>query len=115
MFVNRDQEAQKTADKRMRQKVSLLAAALGNPGPVQQAAGSPRKGETERRPPLCRDQCTYRRETGHWGHECPQRRRTPEGHRSPVSPVKESTSLSQASKTLSARLEQSQTRGDQAP
>ena len=34
VFVNHDQEAQKVADKWMKQKVSLLAAALGNLGPV---------------------------------------------------------------------------------
>ena len=53
MFVNRDQEAQKIADEWMKQKVSLLAAALGNLDPVKQTAAPPRKRETKRRPLLC--------------------------------------------------------------
>lgn len=57
VLMNRKWEAQKKADKQMKKKVFLLAASLGNPGPMQQAAAPSQKGETKRGPPLYHDQC----------------------------------------------------------
>jgi hypothetical protein len=56
VFVNRENEDKWEADKRMKAKVSLLAAALGEPDPTQQSA-PPRKGRPNGRTPLRRDQC----------------------------------------------------------
>ena len=52
----------------------LLAAALGNPGPVKQTV-PPWKGEVKERPLLYLDQSTYCKETGHWKNECSHHRR----------------------------------------
>lgn len=57
------------ADKQMKQKLWLLAAALGNPDPVKQTV-APWKGKDKKRLLLHLDQCTYCKETGHWKNEC---------------------------------------------
>jgi hypothetical protein len=75
VFVNRENEEKQEVDKGMKAKVSLLAAALGRPDPTQQSA-PPRKGRSNGRTPLRRDQCAYCKETGHWKNECPRRKRT---------------------------------------
>ena len=70
VFVNRDHEAQREADKKMKQKAALLAAALRSSDQVKQTVPS-WKGETKKRLPLCHDQCTYCKETRHWRNEFP--------------------------------------------
>ena len=77
VFVNHNWEAQKKADKQMKQKMSLLTVTLENPGPVQQTA-PPWKGESKRRSRLRCDQCTCK-EPGHWKNECPHHERTSGG------------------------------------
>jgi hypothetical protein len=74
VFINRENEEKREADKRMKAKVSLLAAALGKPDPTQQST-PPRKGRPNGRHwvsqlALRRDQCAYRKEIGHWKNEC---------------------------------------------
>jgi hypothetical protein len=51
VFVNQDHKEKQAADKQMKAKVSLLAAALGKPDPTQQSA-LPRKGRPSGRTPL---------------------------------------------------------------
>jgi hypothetical protein len=51
VFVNRKHEEKWEADKRMKAKVSLLAAALAKPDPTWQSA-LPRKGRPNGRIPL---------------------------------------------------------------
>ena len=73
VFINRDQVARRDAEKRMKQKVTLLAAALSKPVPPM---GPPRRGQGTRpgkRSPLEHDQCAYCKEKGHWKNECPNR------------------------------------------
>ena len=73
VFINRDQVARRDAEKRMKQKVTLLAAALSKPVPP---VGPPRRGQGTRpgkRSPLEHDQCAYCKEKGHWKNECPNR------------------------------------------
>jgi hypothetical protein len=52
VFVNQENEDKQEADKSMKAKVSLLAAALGKPYPTQQPAPHPWKGRPNRRTPL---------------------------------------------------------------
>ena len=63
IFVNWNRQAQGEADRRVKQRTALLAAALGNPGPVKQTVPS-LKGDAKKRPPLCHDQCAYCKEAG---------------------------------------------------
>ena len=64
IFVNWNREAQGEADRRVKPRTVLLAAALGNPGPVKQTVPS-LKGDPKKRPPLRHDQCAYCKEAGH--------------------------------------------------
>lgn len=92
-FVNRDQEAQKVADKWMRQEEFLLAAASGNLDPVQQTATPTRKRETRNRPLLHRYQCANCKETGHWRNKFPHRREVPERPNNSINLIKKNTSF----------------------
>ena len=70
-FVNCDQVACCDAEKRMKQKVALLAAALSKLVPP---VGPPPKACCQRpgkRWSLRHDQCAYCKEKGHWINECP--------------------------------------------
>ena len=78
VFVNQDHEAQREADKKMKQKAALLAAALRSSDPVKQTVPS-WKGETKKRSSLSYDQCAHCKETGHWRNECPHHRGTSKG------------------------------------
>jgi hypothetical protein len=69
VFVDREHEEKWEANKRMKTKVSLLAAALGKLDTTQQSA-PPWKGRSNGRTPLWRDQCAYYKEIGHWKNEC---------------------------------------------
>jgi hypothetical protein len=69
VFVNWEHE-EKEADKKMKAKVSLLAAAVGKLDPTKQSA-PPWEGRPSGRTPLRRDQCAYCKEIGHWKNECP--------------------------------------------
>jgi hypothetical protein len=51
VFINQENEEKWEADKRMKAKVSLLAAALGKPDPTQQSV-PPQKGRPNGRTPL---------------------------------------------------------------
>ena len=65
VFINRDQVARRDAEKRIKQKVTLLAATLSKPVPP---VGPPRRGQGTRpgkRSPLEHDQCAYCKEKGH--------------------------------------------------
>ena len=73
VFINRDQVARHDAEKRMKQKVTLLAATLSKPVPP---VGPPHRGQGTRpgkMSPLKHDQCAYYKEKGHWKNECPNR------------------------------------------
>ena len=71
IFINQDQVGRCDAEKRMKQKVTLLVAALSKPvHPV----GPPLRGQGTRpgkRSPLEHDQCAYCKEKGHWKNKCP--------------------------------------------
>ena len=71
------------------------------------------KGETKKRPPLCYDQCTHCKETGHWRNEHPHCTGTSKGSKKFSQPNKERYRLRWLFKTLSTWLEQYQTREDQ--
>jgi hypothetical protein len=75
VFINRENEEKREADKKMKAKVFLLAATLEKLDPTQQLA-PPRKGRPNGRTPLRRDQCAYCKETGHWKNECPHHKGT---------------------------------------
>ncbi|XP_074220928.1 uncharacterized protein LOC141577848 [Camelus bactrianus] len=79
VFVNREREAQREADQRMKQKATFLAAALRKTSFSQNPA-PPRKRGPQPWMPLGQDQCAYCRETGHWKNECPNRK---DGKRAP--------------------------------
>lgn len=71
VFINRDQVARHGAKKRMKQKVTLLVAAVSKPVPP---AGPPHRGQGARpgkRSPLEHVQSAYCKEKGHWKNECP--------------------------------------------
>ena len=53
--VNRDHEAQREVDRKMKRKAALLVVALRSSDPVKQTVASWEK-ETKKRPPLCCDQ-----------------------------------------------------------
>ena len=78
VFVNRDREAQREADRKRKQKAALLAAALRSSDPVKQTIPS-WKGETKKRSSPRYDQCTHCKEIGHWRNECPHLRWTSGG------------------------------------
>jgi hypothetical protein len=65
VLVNRDHEEKQEANKRMKVKVSLLAAALWRPDPIHQSALS-QKRRPNGRTPLWQDQCAHFKEIGHW-------------------------------------------------
>ena len=88
VFVNQDHETQLQAGKNMKHKASLLASALRSSDQVKQTVRS-WKGETQKRPPLCHDQCVYCKETGLWRNECPHRRETSKGLKKFSRPNKE--------------------------
>ena len=99
IFVNWNLQAQGEADRRVKQRTALLAAALGNPGPVKQTVPS-LKGDAKKRPPLRHDQCAYCKEAEHWKNECSHCRGMSEGLKKFSQHSKEGTSLSQLPKTL---------------
>jgi hypothetical protein len=70
VLENQEHEEKWKADKGMKAKVSLLAAALRKPDPTKQPA-PPWKGRPNGRTLLQLDQCTYCKEIGHWKNECP--------------------------------------------
>ncbi|XP_060105134.1 uncharacterized protein LOC132578666 [Heteronotia binoei] len=84
VFVNREQEAKRAEDKKIKMKAALLAAAIGectgNQGPREgrRARSGPRPqtgpaGPGPMRPPLARNECAFCRELGHWRESCPKR------------------------------------------
>jgi hypothetical protein len=75
IFVNWEHEEKWEANERMKEKVSLLYAALGKPDTTQQSA-LPQKGRPNGRTSLQGDQCAYCREIGQWKNECLCHKRT---------------------------------------
>lgn len=81
VFINRDQEAKRESDRKLKRKADLLAAAL-----TEQISG-PGRGRGKNRnsgPPLLRgprtdvapDQCRYCKSFGHWLENCPPQGQT---------------------------------------
>ena len=101
VFVNRDREAQREADRKRKQKAALLAAALRSSDPVKQTIPS-WKGETKKRSSLCYDQGAHCKETRPGGMSAPNTEGHLKGQRSSVNPTEKGTSLSRLSKTVSA-------------
>jgi hypothetical protein len=72
IFLNWENKEKWKADKRMKAKVSLLAAALEKLDATQQP-DPPWKGRPNGRTSLQQDQCAYCKKIGHWknGHPPP--------------------------------------------
>lgn len=86
VFRNCDNIAKQEADKRMRQKVTLLAAALQQNTNQRKTVGQMRN-PTQPRRTLRKDQCAYCKEMGHWKNECPNwRQPQPRSHPRPTPP-----------------------------
>ncbi|KAF6306526.1 hypothetical protein mRhiFer1_008631 [Rhinolophus ferrumequinum] len=86
VFRNRDSVAKREADKRMRQKATLLAAALQQNTNQRKTVGQTRDPGQPRRM-LKKDQCAYCKEMGHWKNECPNwRQPQPRSHPRPTPP-----------------------------
>ncbi|KAF6288391.1 hypothetical protein mRhiFer1_009125 [Rhinolophus ferrumequinum] len=86
VFRNCDNVAKRQADKRMRQKVTLLAVALQQNTNQRKTVGQTRDPAQPRRT-LKKDQCAYCKEMGHWKNECPNRQQTqPRSHLQPIPP-----------------------------
>lgn len=88
VFVNQDWEAQKEVDRRVRQEVSLLAAALRNLDPTQK----PSRHKGLRGPE--QGQCSYCKEFGLWKNECPNHKKGSLFARESQWPERASTNLS---------------------
>jgi hypothetical protein len=83
-FVSQDQEAKWKANRKMKKKVDLLAAAVVEwSGKPQQAGPGRGKGNHRGQQPvplgrpcpreeLGQDQCAYYHQDGQWKNECPQ-------------------------------------------
>ena len=70
VFVNRDQTARWEAEKKMKQKATLLAAVLSKPAPPVGPPHKARGPNLKRRIPLSHNQCAYCKRKGHWKNEC---------------------------------------------
>ena len=71
VFVNCDQTAHREAEKRMKQKAALLAAALSEPAPLAGPPHKPRGPDPRERTSLSCNQCAYCKEKDHWKNEPP--------------------------------------------
>ncbi|KAK1330409.1 hypothetical protein QTO34_010598 [Cnephaeus nilssonii] len=72
LFINRDRAAKKEAEERLKQKATLIAAAV-----KESSSQTDKKGKQEPRPGgrrtnLKGDQCAHCKDFGHWKNECPK-------------------------------------------
>ena len=81
VYLNREVQANREAERGMKKKASLLAAALKERKMTKrQRKASHQEGESLGTP-LSRDQCDYCEEKGHWKNECSNRGKAPKpGH-----------------------------------
>ena len=70
VFMNRKVAAKREAERRLKKKATLLAAALKETDAAKMGSSQPPKGGKPRAP-LAKDQCAYCKEKGHWKNECP--------------------------------------------
>lgn len=78
VFVNRDQEAKRETDRKLKKKADLLAAALTQQryeSRQKRGRGKNNRPPTEPRSPLGPDQCRLCKDFGHWADSCPLKRR----------------------------------------
>ena len=69
VFFNCDQTACQEAEKRMKQKAALLAAALSKPEPLARPPHKSRGPDPRERNSLSCNQCAYCKEKDHWKNE----------------------------------------------
>ena len=69
VFMNREVSSKKESERRLKNKATLLAAALKETDAAKTGRPQPPKGGKPRAH-LARDQCAYCKEKGHWKNEC---------------------------------------------